>query len=213
MKPLALSFLSVVLLAVLAPAAQAAVVISNLDPANPDFGFNAPTIGQSILTGNRPISLTSVQLLQTGGFTAGESLSVRARNANGMVGATLFTAFTLAYDSASQVTTATVSGAFTLQAASGYFFVLSTGTTSNLEWSYTSSTDYAAAFGATIPTANSSFFTSGATTTYYTLANGPQQIQVNGIAGPAVPEPSTWALLGFGGLGVCVLARRRACGA
>ena len=139
--------------------AQASVVISNLDPANPAFGVNAPEIGQAMLTGNRPISLTSVQFQQTGtSTTSDENFAVYSREADGTLGSQVFNGFTLTLDSTTAVTTATVTSAFTLQANTGYFFVLETRTPANVSWPYTSSTDYAAAFGASIPANNASFF-------------------------------------------------------
>ena len=194
------------------PQSRASVVVSNLDPANPAFGFNAPEIGQAMLTGNRPISLTSVMFLQTGGLASGESFAVYSRNTDGTLGTSLFTGFTVGFDSTTDISTATVTGAFTLQANSGYYFVLSSGSSSNVEWSYTSSTDYASAFGATLPaTGDSSFDKIGSNPAiYYTLADGPQEFQVNGTALPAVPEPSALAFIGLAlGGGMIVLARRR----
>lgn len=196
MKKQIFAILSAVVLSAGAYQASASVVVSNLDPANPAFGENAPTIGEAMLTSNRPISLTSVMFLQTAA-TNDKSFTVYSRNADGTLGSALFADFTVGFDSTSSVTTATVNGSFTLQANTGYFFVLSSGTTTNIEWTYTSSTDYASAFGATLPATNTSFFTTGGTTVYRTLAQGPQEIQVNGNALPAVPEPSAGMFMGL----------------
>lgn len=189
--------------------AHAAVVITNLDPSSTVFGENAPIIGQSILTSSRPITLSSVQFLQTGGLTIGETAAVYSRNADGSVGSSLFNAFTLAFDNVSDVTTATTTGSFTLQANTGYYFVLNSNSTSNLEWSYTDSTDYASAFGVTLPATDTRFFSSGTTTVYASLSEGPQEFQVNGTALPAVPEPSFWGMLGLGTMGAGFVALRR----
>ena len=203
-------FVLMALLGSMAAQSRAAVVVSNLDPANTAFGFNAPEIGQAMLTGSRPISLTSVMFLQTAGTTAGESVAVYSRNADGTLGTSLFTGFTVGFDSTSDVMTATVSGPFTLQANAGYYFVLNSNSTANLEWSYTNSTDYASAFGATLPASgDSSFDKIGTTTAYYTLAAGPQEFQVNGTALAAVPEPTTLAFIGLAMVvGVMVAGRR-----
>lgn len=107
------------------------------------------------------------------------------------------------------MTTATVTTGFTLQAFTSYYFVLQGGTTLNIEWSYTSSTDYVAGFGVSIPSARSSFYQSGGMTTYYSLSNGPQEFQVNGIALAAVvPEPAAWAWIAFGAAGASMVAMR-----
>lgn len=210
MKKQIMTFLSVALLGLAGHQAHASVVLSNLDPANPSSSFTAQTIGEAILTSSRPISLTSVMLLQATGLTTGESVAVYSRNADGSLGTPLFSGFTVGFDSTSMVTTATVNGAFTLQANSGYYFVLGSNSTSNVEWSYTSSTDYAASFGVTIPTTRATFATFGGAPLYFDLSAGPQLFQVNGSGLAAVPEPaaSVWIGLVVAG-GVTMIARRR----
>ena len=213
MKKQIFAVLSAAVLLAGAHQANASVVVSNLDPANPALGLNSPMIGEAMLTGNRPISLTSVMFLQTAGLTAGETAAVYSRNADGTLGALLFNGFTVGFDSTSTVTTATVSTSFTLQANTGYFFVLNSGSANNLEWSFTSSTDYAAAFGASLPATNTAFFTTGVTTVYRPLTGGPQEFQVNGLALPAVPEPSAGVFAGLAlAVGAGAMIRRRAVG-
>ena len=210
MKKTLASLLSTALLGIAVQTVHASVVVSNLDPANSSIALSDPEIGASLLTGSRAISLTSVIFEQSTGETAGETFSVYSRNADGTLGSPLFTSFSLAYDSTSSDTTATASRAFTLAANTGYWFVLTSSTPAT--WNYTTSTDYAASFGASLPTTDTSLMAStvGGNASYYPLAAGPQLFQVHGSAA-AVPEPSTWALTGLalaGGVGL--LARRRA---
>ena len=197
------------LLGVMVQPARAAVVVSNLDPNNPAFGLNSPEIGQAILNGTRTLSLTSVQFDQTSGLpTGGETVSIFSRNADGTLGTSLFSGFSVGFNATSTVTTATPTSTFLLQPNTGYYFVLSTGSSTNLEWTYTNSTDYAAAFGATIPAADSSVYFTGATAVYRSLAAGPQMFQVNAAA---VPEPSAYVFVGLAlAIGAVGIARRRA---
>ena len=210
MKNTLATFLSAVVLGLAAQTAHAAVVVSNIDPSTTAFGENSPEIGEALLTGTRPITLTSVEILQTGGAATGESIAVYSRNADGTLGTSLFTSFSLSFDSTTSLTSATVTGAFTLQANTGYFFVLDSNASPTASWTYTSSTDYAAEFGATLPANDTAFFVAGGALSYRSLSGGPQEFQVNGTALAAVPEPSTWALtsLALAG-GMALLARRR----
>ena len=157
-------------------------------------------------------TLTSVEFPQTpDGQTSGESFAVYSRNSDGTVGSALFSGFALDFDSTSETTTATVEGSFTLQADTGYFFVLASNSMLNsVEWNYTKDTSYSSAFGATMPDANTSFTSVGTRTNYYSLSSdGPQVIQVNG-APIAVPEPSAMTFVGLAlAGGTVVLARRR----
>ena len=193
-------------LALAAYSAQASIVVSTLDPANSPASYSLPQIGQSIIAGSTAISLTSFDILQSTGFTAGEVFTVYGRTANGTVGTTLFNNFSFTHDDTTGITSATPNTPFTLSAGGGYFFVLSSSTGS-VGWDFTRETTYTAAFGATIPDYHSVLSVDNGATNYYSLDDGPESFRLNGNA---VPEPSTWALTGCALLGGAIaLARRR----
>ncbi len=192
--------------------AEAAVVVSNLDPA--DYGtstnFVGQDIGQAIMTGTEGVSLTSVVFPETAGPAAGQTFGVYVRNPDNTAGSELYGGFTMAFDSFTDQTTATVDGTFVLAPKTGYWFVLeSNSTLGAVDWNYTTTTSYSSAFGATLPANDTSFVSNGTRSTYYNLSNGPQVIDVNGVP-IAVPEPSAATFLGVAlAIGMLAMAHRR----
>ena len=186
--------------------------MSNLDPAEfGTIGF-AEDLGQSVITGNTPVSLTSIEFAQSDGPTDGDSFAVFSRNADGTVGTELFDDFALTFDSTSGVSSATVDGSFSLQANTGYWFLLSNPDLT--EWDYTSDPGYSAQSGAVLPEIDTAYSFYEGTAGYFDLSqgeySGPDLIQVNGQP-LSVPEPSTAALIGLACVGgLNVLRRRRA---
>ncbi len=203
-KPLA-TLVSAASLALAASSACASVVVSTLDPANSPASYALPQIGQSIIAGSTAIGLTSFDILQSTGFTAGEVFTVYGRTASGTVGSTLFNNFSFSHDDTTGITSATPNTPFTLGAGAGYFFVLSSST-GNVDWDFTRETAYTAAFGATIPDYHAVLSVDNGATNYYSLDDGPQSFRLNGNA---VPEPSTWTLTGCALLGGAILLARR----
>jgi hypothetical protein len=210
MKKQIAAFLAAAVLTGAHQQARAAVIVSNLDPA--EFGSTdfATALGQSVITGDITVSLTSVEFAQTSGATSGDSFAVYSRNTDGTLGAELFTGFSLTFDSVSDVTYATVTRSFTLQADTGYWFVLSNPTST--EWDHTSTPGYSSKNGATLPEADTTYTVKGSTASYSNLVGGtnpgPDLIQVNGQALP-VPEPSAMVLVGLACAGGSVFWRRR----
>ena len=211
MKKQFVTLVSAACLTLAAHPAHASVVVSTLDPtANSPESYSLSQIGQSIIAGSTAIGLTSFDILQSTGFTAGEVFTVYGRTASGMVGTALFNNFSFTHDDATGITSATPNAPFTLSAGAGFFFVLSSST-GDVDWDFTRETTYTAAFGATIPDYHAVLSVDNGATNYYSLDDGPQSFRLNGNA---VPEPSTWALASCMLLGGAILlARRRSAGA
>ncbi len=194
-----------------ASSAHATIVVSNFDPTTvPDPGSfsNGNEIGEAVMTGDVLLSLTSVSLPQLS-FQDGETVAVYCRNSDGTIGALLFSNFSVSYNYGANVLTATATQSFLLQPDTGYFFSLLSNSADNyVSWigaSYSpaGSYPYTSDAGATLPPTNTDYIRGSGYTAYYDLQPyGPQLIEVE-----AVPEPSTWALLGVSALGV-VVARR-----
>ena len=210
MKKQIAAFLSAAVLVVGQQQARAEVIVSNLDPAEFGSAGYGDALGQSVITGGTPVSLTSIEFAQSDGPNPGDSLAVYSRNADGTLGTELFDGFTLTLDSTLGIAFAQVDGSFSLQADTGYWFVLSNPDVT--EWDFTSSTGYSTQDGATLPEVDTSYVLYEGTTYYFDLSqgedSGPDLIQVNGQPLP-VPEPSTVAFMGLACSGGLVFLRRR----
>jgi hypothetical protein len=201
------------------PEAHAGVVVSTLDLPN-DGPFPGDLVGAAIQIGDTPISLTSVVYTEafSGGPTLGETFAIFSRNADGTVGSSLFTGFTLSYDSSSQNTTATATSPFTFQANTSYWLMMVETPGTFGDWDSSLSFTYTSAFGVTIPDTNASFSDvpgtgPGTGPTYLNASDGLQLFQLNGNpATGSVPEPTALLLAATGGMIVLLatgLHRRR----
>lgn len=203
----ALAVLGVCVTATGCPEAHAGAVVSTLDLPN-DGPFPGDQVGAAIQIGNTPISLISVVYTEafSGGPTPGESFAIFSRNADGTVGSSLFTAFTLSYDSSSQNTTATATSPFTFQANTSYWLMMLETPGTFGDWDSSLSSTYTSAFGVTIPDTNTSFSNvpgsdPGSGPTYLNASDGLQLFQLNGTpATVAVPEPSALLMAATGGV-------------
>jgi len=202
---------------------RAGVVVNTLDLSN-DGTFPGEQVGAAIQIGSTPIDLTDVVFSQAQfGLASGESFAIFSRNADGTVGTSQFTDFTLSHDSTSGNTTATANSPFTFQANTSYWLMMLVQQTpgsplENLgDWDNSLAFSYTSNFGVTIPDTNTSvaFFIDPDTNIpgyqYANLTDGLQLFQVNGTArGAAVPEPSALTLAGTAALaGLGLWARRR----
>ena len=124
-------------------------------------------------------------------------------NNDGTVGAPVFTNFSLSDGGSSGQTEADVNSAFVLLPNTEYFFSVTAPSTT--AWQYTTNQGYNSSLGVTLPTNDVAYKIVGGTTTYFSLANGPQLIYVEANA---VPEPSSLCLLAVVGIGACLYVRR-----
>jgi hypothetical protein len=215
MKRRLIASLSVAALSLAGLQARAAVVVSNLDPADYDSSTNfyGQDLGESITTGSEAISLTSVVIAQLDGPAPGQTFGVYTRYPGGDPGGELYGGFTMAFDSTTDQTTETVSKSFVLAANTSYWFILeSPGYPTSVTWNYSTTTDYSSEFGASLPGDQTVFVNNGTRSTYYSLSAGygPLVFDVNGVPVP-IPEPSAAAFVGLALAGGLVgLARRRA---
>jgi hypothetical protein len=199
--------------------ARAGAVVSTLGLPN-DFTFPGEQVGAAIQIGATPIGLTDVVFTQLDdGLAPGESFAIFGRNADGTVGHSLFSDFTLSHDSTSGNTTASANSPFTLQAGTSYWLMMlvqQSGVPANFgDWDGSNSLTYMSSFGVTIPDTNTSvtylsdFLGNPPTYHYNNLTAGLQLFQVDGSALGAVPEPSALVLAGTAALaGLGLWARR-----
>jgi hypothetical protein len=216
MKITLTSLLTGVILGWTGLAVHADVLLSDLDLSSnvKDFTNSGMGIGQAFLVAANPIEISSLDFLQ-GDVAPQESVSIFSRNTDGTFGSALFADFTLSYNPTDDVETATANSDFTLQANTGYYVVLR-NPNQDIQWDYTKSVNYASELGVSLPASGDDSFvlakngSGGTSTTYFTLADGPQFIQVNGQALPAAPtpEPSTWALMALAGASLFFVRRR-----
>jgi hypothetical protein len=206
--------------------AHAGVVLDTLPPVNSnDITSGGEQVGAAIQIGSTPIDLTDVVFSQLRfGLATGESFAIFSRNADGTVGTSQFTDFTLSHDSTSGNTTATANSSFTFQANTSYWLMMlvaqnpGSGLENFGDWDISNAFAYTSAFGVTIPDTNASvgYFKDPDTNIlgyyYSNLTDGVQLFQVNGTAqGAAVPEPSALGLAAIGQVVVLALTwvRRR----
>jgi hypothetical protein len=194
--------------ALLPATGRAAVVITNLSQPNLNDLSTGPQVGAAILIGSTPINLDSIQINQSGtGARAAQTFAVYSRNGDGTVGSSLFSDFSLSFDSPSGIDTATANSPFQFAANTGYWLMLISPDSGNVNWNFTQSPTYTASFGVSMPTVDTStvFHSNTSQYQYFNLADGPQFVQVNGTA--AAPEPASTCALAI--VAAAVLARRR----
>jgi hypothetical protein len=199
---------------------RAGAIVSTLNLSN-DGTFPGEQVGAAIKIGPTPIGLTDVVFTQKRlGLASGESFAIFSRNADGTVGSSLFSDFTLSHDSTSGNTTATANSPFTFLAGTSYWLMMlvtQSGATETFgDWDNSNSFTYTSSFGVTIPQTNTSasYFIDPTTNIpgyqYGNLTDGLQLFQVDGSALGAVPEPSALVLGGTAALaGLSLWARRR----
>jgi hypothetical protein len=172
--------------------ARAGVIVSTLGLSN-DGPFPGEQVGAAIQIGSTPISLSSVVYTErfSSGPTPGETFAVFSRNADGTVGGSLFSDFSLSYDSGSFNTTATATAPFSLQANTSYWLMMIEIPGTFGDWDNSLAYTYTSTFDVSIPTTNTSVsYFSGA----YAYANLTDGLQLFQFSGEAIPEPSTLAL-------------------
>jgi hypothetical protein len=156
--------------------------------------------GCAVQVANSSLNVTSVLLDQsrtTSDPTGGEVLGVFAQNPDGSAGNVVFQNFSLSYNPANGVTTATASAPLILAANTAYWLRLDTTTSNNIIWNAlhapTSPNEFTSAFGVTYASPDSVTITdSTAGTQYGPTVDGPPVIQINGTA---IPEPAGMLLV------------------
>jgi hypothetical protein len=199
----ALAVIALTLFGVSAPVRADSVLLSNLiQPAQ--VTNTSPFVGQSFIAGtvDEPLYGAQMQLDPTKPPDSGLVLEVEARNANGTVGATLFSNFSSSFNSTTGLVTFTANAPFELMAGTGYWLVLSDPSAGGVTWDFTTSNVYQSQYGYGLPSYNTSWFSNAdngqGTSTYYQPSDGPQLFDLIAPATSAVAEPSSLFLLCVG---------------
>ena len=191
------------------------VLLNNLDqPAQ--VSVASAFVGQSFIAGTVDELLygARMQLNPSASPSAGILLEVESRNLDGTVGATLFSNFSSSFDPTTNEVTFTANSSFELKAGTGYWLVLSDPLAGGVNWDFTASNTYESQFAYGLPSYNTSWSSTAdnglGDSRYYQPSDGPQLFQLIAPAPSAVPEPSTWLLLGFP-VAIAVLTPRFRC--
>ena len=191
-----------------ASAARADVILFTNNGQTQGAPWGGTQVGVAVAVASSVLNITSVQMVQTAGDTAGESLSVYTQNpGDGKIGTLYFQDFTLSHNDTTGVETATVNSPLVLAANTSYWFLMNSNNSS-----FDVTLDAASAGGFT-PTPYASFATpvavtitssqTGGTPQYGPASVGPPYVQ---LVGTAVPEPSSIA--GLIALGLCASLTR-----
>jgi hypothetical protein len=203
--------IALILLGMAAPVHAGSVLLTNLDQS-----VRSPTsgvfVGQSFIAGtvDEPLYGAQIRLDTTNPPTSGITLEVEARNANGTVGATLFSNFSSSFDSTTGLVTFTANSSFELIASTGYWLVLSDRLARGVNWDFTASNVYQSQFGYGLPSFDTSWTSTAdngsGISTYYQPSDGPQLFDLIAPTASAVPEPHSLVLLCFP-VAIAVLTR------
>jgi hypothetical protein len=215
----ALAVIALTLFGVSAPVRADSVLLSNLIQPAQVTNTN-PYVGQSFIAGtvDEPLYGAQMQLDPTKPPDSGLVLEVEARNANGTVGATLYSNFSSSFNSTTGLVTFTANSPFELRAGTGYWLVLSDPSAGGVTWDFTASNVYQSEYGYGLPSYNTSWFSNAdngqGNSTYYQPSDGPQLFDLIAPATASVSEPSSVLLVCIP-LGILVVAtgvrRARAC--
>ena len=179
----------------LAATTRAETLLDNLGPEDFHTAGGGAQVGGAIQVGSTPVAISTVQFHQffTGGyrFTPGQTFAIHSRNADGTVGAVLFSDFTVEDGGTTLLTRAIANSAVVLQANTGYWLVLSAPPDEEVViWNFTKSSAYNSAFDVTIPPQRASFYRENGQNYYFALTEGPQELRVTGSAvTPPAPMP------------------------
>jgi hypothetical protein len=205
--------LALSLLGTSAPVHAGPVLLNNLDQ-EPQRATTNPFYGQSFIAGtvSEPLYGAKMHLDPIDSPSSGIKMEVEARNADGTVGATLFSNFSSSYDSTTHLVTFIANSAFEMTAGTGYWLVLSDPKAGGVAWEFTESYVYQSQYAYGLPSYDTAWIgtqdNGQGKSVYYQPSDGPQLFQL--IAG-SVPEPSSVVLLGCSVLtGVVAACCRRA---